>query len=44
MSALPLSHPHNVKHQVLNSPEPYAQQEHDDLLAAFPLPRYFQVQ
>ena len=43
MSALNVSHPHKVKHQVLNSPEPYAQQEQDNLLQSFALPRYFQV-
>ncbi len=43
MSALNVSHPHKVKHQVLNTPEPYAQQEQDNLLQSFPLPRYFQV-
>lgn len=43
MSALNVSHPHKVKQQVLNSPEPYAQQEQDNLLPSFPLPRYFQV-
>lgn len=43
MSALNVSHPHKVKQQVLNTPEPYAQQEQDNLLQSFPLPRYFQV-
>jgi hypothetical protein len=43
MSELPSSHQHKVKQQMLNTPQPNKLQEHDDLLASFPLPRYFQV-
>jgi hypothetical protein len=43
MSSLHLLHQHKVKRQVLKNPKQCTCQEHDDLLASFPLPRYFQV-
>jgi hypothetical protein len=39
MLSLHLSH----QRKVLKNPKQCACQEHDDLLASFPLPRYFQV-
>jgi hypothetical protein len=43
MSALNLSHRRNVKGQIEKAAKPYTQQNNDDLLSSFPLPRYFQI-
>jgi hypothetical protein len=43
MSALNLSHRRNVKGQIVKTTKPYAQEDNDDLLSSFPLPRYFQI-
>ena len=43
MSALNLSHRRNVKGQIVKTAKPYTQEDNDDLLSSFPLPRYFQI-
>jgi len=43
MSALNLSHRRNTKAQIVKAAKPYTQEDNDDLLNSFPLPRYFQI-
>jgi len=43
MSALNLPHRRNVKGQIAKATKPYTQENNDDLLNSFPLPRYFQI-
>ena len=43
MSVLNLSHRRNVKGQVVKAAKPHTQEDNDDLLSSFPLPRYFQI-
>ncbi|MDO9214085.1 MAG: hypothetical protein Q8Q54_12570 [Methylococcales bacterium] len=44
MSALNLSRRRNVKGQVVKTANPYTQEDNDDdLLSSFSLPRYFQI-
>lgn len=43
MSALNLSHQDKATREGLKTPPQYEQPANDDLLASFPLPRYFQV-